>query len=88
MFKRYLHVVAIVLSISIFNMINFKRAMDIRYGRGSMNIRKLRTILCFGFCRPIHFWFLDFYCCMKDPDFIIKMICKQSEQSDLLLYIC
>ena len=76
MFKGYLYTVAVILSISIFNMINFKRAMDARHGHGPMNIRKLCTILKFGFCRPIPFWFLDFYNCMKDPDFMIKMLCK------------
>lgn len=76
MFKAYLYVVAVFVSISIFNMINFKRAMDKRHGRGRMNVRKLRVILKFGFNRPFTFWLLDWYCSMKNPDFIFEMISK------------
>ena len=43
MFKAYLYVVAVFLSISIFNMINFKRAMNKRYGRGRLNFRKIKN---------------------------------------------
>ena len=76
MFKAYLYVVAVFVSISIFNMINFKRAMDKCYGRGPMNFRKLRTILKFGFNRPFKFWILDWYFSMRNPDFIFEMISK------------
>ena len=76
MFKAYLYVVAVFVSISIFNMINFKRAMDKRYGRGHLNFRKIQTILKFGFCRTFKFWLLDWYFSMRNPDFIYEMITK------------
>ena len=76
MFKAFMYVVAIFVSISIFNMINFKRAMDEVHGRGSLNFRKIRTIIKFGFCRPFTFWLLDWYNCMKNPNFIVEMISK------------
>lgn len=76
MFKAYLYVVAVFVSISIFNMINFTRAMNKRHGRGKWTFRKLITILKFGFCRPFKFWLLDWYFSMRNPDFIYEMIAR------------
>ena len=72
--KGYLSTVAIVLSISIFNMIKFTSAMNKIYGRGPITLHKIHAILKFGFGRPMIFWIQDFYNCILDPDFIIKMI--------------
>ena len=76
MFKAYLYVVAVFVSISIFNMINFTRAMNKHYGRGHLNFRKIQTILKFGFCRPFKFWLIDWYFSMINPNFIYEMISK------------
>lgn len=76
MFKAYLYVVAVFFSISIFNMINFKRAMDRVHGRSRLNFRKIKTLLKFGFNRPFIFWLLDWYSCMKNPNFIVEMLSK------------
>lgn len=72
--KGYLSAVAIVLSISIFNMIKFTSAMNKNYGHSPITLHKVHAILKFGFGRPIIFWIQDFYNCMLDPDFITKMI--------------
>lgn len=76
MFKAFMYVVAVFVSISTFNMINFKKAMDKRYGKDPMNFRKLRTILKFGFCRPFKIWLLDWYFGMQNPNFIFEIISK------------
>ena len=76
MLKAYLYVVAVFVSISIFNMINFTHAMNKKYGHSCINFRKICTILKFGFNRPFKFWLLDWYFSMKNPDFIFEMISK------------
>ena len=77
MFKAYMYVVAIFVSISIFNMFNFTKAMNKIYGKGPITLHKICTILKFGFCRPFKFWLMDWYFCMINPNFIIEMISKK-----------
>ena len=74
MMKLFFYIAAPVLAISIFNMINFKRALDKVYGKMPLTLPRLKAILKYGFCRPIKFWLLDWYYGLFNFDFIVKCV--------------
>ncbi len=74
----YLRVVAVYLAISVFNTINFMRAVRIARGQKvRLNPRAWRVAIKFGFGwhRPLFFWLLDWYLGLTNFDRMVKLVC-------------
>lgn len=73
----FLRVVAVYLTISIFNTINLLRAINIaKSQKVRLNPRAWRVAVKFGFgwCRPLFFWLLDWYIGLTNFDKMVQLV--------------
>lgn len=73
----FLRVVAVYLTVSIFNTINFMRAVSIvRSQKVRLNPRVWRVAIKFGFGwhRPLFFWLLDWYLGLTNFDKMVQLV--------------
>lgn len=73
----FLRVLVVYLTISIFNTINFIRAVNIaRRQKARLNPRALRVAIKFGFGwrRPLFFWLLDWYLGLTNFDKMVQLV--------------
>lgn len=73
----FLRVVAVYLTISIFNTINLLRAINIaKKQKVRLNPRAWRVAIKFGFGwhRPLFFWLLDWYIGLTNFDKMVQLV--------------
>lgn len=73
----FLRVVAVYLTVSVFNTINFMRAVNIaKRQKVRLNPRAWRVAIKFGFGwrRPLFFWLLDWYLGLTNFDKMVQLV--------------
>ena len=76
----FLHVVAVILTIGIFNMINIHRACDIVFGKRPVTIRGLRLLAKDVFTTPLPKFLLDWYVGLFHFDMMVAAVAEKGRK--------